>query len=74
MPPQIININAPSIIMTLYITCWCYTAHGGVNSLRKASTESKQENEAAELGPFGSSEALDVLNKAAKLVYCSHHN
>ena len=57
--------------MTYYIP----TAHGGVRSLRKASTESKQDNEVAEeLGPFGSTEALDVLNKAAELVYCCHDN
>lgn len=39
-----------------------------MNSLRKASTESKQENELPELGPFGSTEALGILNRATRLV------
>ena len=41
--------------------------HGGVNSLRKPSTTNTTKQE-PELGPFGSTEALDVLNKATKLV------
>lgn len=47
-----------------------------MNSLRKASTDSrsKQDDDIPELGPFGSTEALHVLNRATRLVLHCHSN
>lgn len=49
----------------------CCSAHGGVNSLRKASTDNTSKQELPELGPFGSQEALDLLDRATRLVLWS---
>ena len=57
-------------ILPIRLRVFTLIAHGGVNCLRKTSTDnaSKEEHDSPELGPFGSTEALDVLKKATKLV------
>ena len=54
-------------ILPIRLRVFTLIAHGGVNCLRKTSTD-KEEHDSPELGPFGSTEALDVLKKATKLV------